>query len=137
MTDQREILKTCPEAIALAEHIFAYRDKPQRFETSWTNYSTSPTTHESRIDDLLAVLYPEQERRDYVIQLPSIVIALVSLHTKRAEDIVAAKKFIADAIEDLVECHLREDVPDNMTNAEFDRTYAIQSEDACCHCGHI
>ncbi len=116
-----EILKSSDEAIALANHMFAYAASDQRFCTSWTMYATTPTTHEQLIDDLLAKLIPEQEYRDYARDLPSIVLALITHHAKTASDVRSAKQFLTDALDDLFHCHMREVPPELMSAKELNK----------------
>ena len=112
-----KIMKS-PACAKLAEFIVnVYPKRDFRFCTSWSSYSICLTDEEDLINEVYAELYPEQEGRDWLSDLPSLLLEIAAAHrlihvnedddTKNRHD-QAFITFCKDAIEDLFTCHLNE-----------------------------
>ncbi len=114
-----ELFKTHPAMIALAAFIFhEYPKRDYKFATSWSTYAICSTAEEDLVN---AAFYAEEQIKNpsfnpdvdpldlnYLRDLPTLVLNLCICHAKSETDISAAKTFVADAMSDLMQCHLSE-----------------------------
>lgn len=104
----QDLVKTAPALDALWN--FIQNDYPKRayeFHTSWTTCSLYATDEETLLDAAIAVLY-ETPEVDYLDELPSLIVSLIAARAKKFSEQTRAIKFLQDAMNDLVQCNVRE-----------------------------
>lgn len=107
---------------ALARHAFAYKAKLEdgtgsSFWTAWTTYGMMCSDHEELLHDLTNAIYGDGDN-DWLELLPNIVFWLLLKHGKSDADRESAFKFLADACQDLIECHLRESASERESDGD-------------------
>jgi hypothetical protein len=117
-----DLLKSAPEAIALRDFILdVYPKRNRPFTTSWSTYAICATDEEVLLSNLYSVITTDKYP-SYINTLPSIVTMLGQtvltneVLNPSSDDFsenervqTAFATFVADAMRDIVACHLIED----------------------------
>lgn len=105
--ETRTALKSDARILALKDFIFdVYPKRDISFSTSLTTCSICTTQEEDIVGAAIAAFYPEEEYPNWSEKLPTLVYAICEAHATKDSHISAARKFLRDAIDDLLVSNL-------------------------------